>query len=151
MPMNQPIDPQRCCNVKAGTLFLIVVLALLISGLGATCPVGAEDMDLMETVIARSALLNNNLSPFEPRCERGPQGDHLSFGFGVEKKLSEDLGFDLNGEWDRTSPRGGHSSSGLGNVEVGFTYVFLHVPQGGFQFAISSSVSIPTNSKLGAD
>jgi len=151
MPTNQPIEPQRCCDLKGGALFLIAAVALSISGFGGTCPAQAEDMDLMETVIARSALLNNNLSPFEPRWERGPEGEHLSFGFGVEKKLSENLGFDLNSEWDRTSPRGGHSSSGLGNVEIGLTYVFLHIPQGGFQFAISPSVSFPTNAKLGAD
>ena len=87
--MNQSIEPQRYCDDSA--LLLTTVLALSISGLGASCPAQAEDMDLMETLIARSALLNNNLSPFEPRWERGPEGEHLSFGFGVEKKLSEDL------------------------------------------------------------
>jgi hypothetical protein len=126
-------------------------MALMLALLTVTRSARAEEPDLMETLIAQDVTLNNNLSPFEPRWERGPEGEHLGFGFGVEKKLSEDLGLDLNGEWDRTSPRGGHSSSGLGNVEVGLTYVFLHIPQGGFQFAISSSVSIPTNSKLGAD
>jgi len=103
----------------------------------------------MEPLLAESASLNNHLLPFVPQWQRGPEGDHLSFGFGFEKTLSSKIGIEVGGEWDRTSPRDAPSAGGFGNIDVAAKYVFLTLPKADFGFAVVPSISFPTNWVIG--
>jgi len=76
----------------------------------------AEEPDLMQTLVAEDATLNNNLMPFAPSWDRGREGRDLTFGFGLEKQLSERFGVSIDNDWDSWSPRQGRASAGFGNL-----------------------------------
>src|SRR5260370_14035912 len=65
----------------------------------------AQEPDLMQTLIAEDVTLNNNLMPFASTWDRGREGRDLTFGFGVEKQVSERFGITIESEWDSRSPR----------------------------------------------
>jgi hypothetical protein len=111
----------------------------------------AQEPDLMQTLIAEDVTLNNNLMPFAPTWDRGREGRALSFGFGVEKQLSERFGITIESEWDSRSPRRGRESAGFGSLDIALKYVLLKLPEQGFAFALTPSISLPTNSHLGGE
>jgi hypothetical protein len=111
----------------------------------------AEDQapDLMQTLIARDATLNNNLDVLEPRWTRGSEGREMFLGFGVEKLIARNLEIEIGGEWDKIWPQHGGSGDGFGNVDFGLKYVFLNEEQ--FQFALAPAVSFPTNTNIAGE
>jgi len=111
----------------------------------------ADEPDLMQTLVAEDATLNNQLMPFAPTWDRGREGRHLTFGFGVEKQLSERFGVTIDNDWDSWSPRQGRASAGFSNLDLALKYVFLKLPEQGFAFALTPSISLPTNSHLGGE
>jgi hypothetical protein len=146
---NDSIGNER--SKKYLALLAFAVLILMVPALAVSPSAFGEEPDLMEPLLAESASLNNHLLPFVPQWQKGPQGDHLSFGLGFEKTLSSKIGIEVGGEWDRTSPRDAASAAGFGNVEVAVKYVFLTLPKADFGFAVISSISFPTNSIIGSE
>jgi hypothetical protein len=132
-------------------LLSLAALVLMNLILGGNRFAFAEQQDLMEPLLAESASLNNHLLPFVPQWQRGPECDHLSFGFGFEKALGSKLGLEVGGEWERVSPRDAPSSGGFGNIDVAVKYVFLTLPKADFGFAVVPSISFPTASNIGGE
>ena len=130
---------------KAATLVIVVSIFLPLAG---TNSLFADEPDLMQTIIADDATLNNNLTPIQPLWSRNSEGRQLSLGFGFEKQLSEQLGIEVDGEWDSSSPRHSHADSGIGNVDIELKYVFLKIAKPQFQFALIPRASIPTGSRF---
>jgi hypothetical protein len=136
-------------RLGGGSIPCAAALALLVLFHNARAVHGAEEPDLMQTLVAEDATLNNNLDLFDPRWVRNKEGSALSFGFGLEKMISPKMAVAIGGEWDAISPRSGHSAGGFGSVEVLFKYVFLSSPENEFQAAVVPSISFPTNSHIG--
>ena len=105
--------------------------------------------DLMQTLIAQDATLNNNLMPVAPRWQRNSQGRTLELGFGVEKMLSPRLDIEVAGQWDSVSPRDGPSATAFDDVDLALKYVFLEQPN--FQLAVMPQLSFPTQSHIGGE
>lgn len=57
-----------------------------------------DEPDLMQTLIAQDATLNNNLTLIEPRWQKNAGGRALELGFGVEKMLSPRLDIEIGGQ-----------------------------------------------------
>jgi hypothetical protein len=102
---------------------------------------------LMQTLTAEDVTLNNNLSPVEPRWNKGFQGRQLALGFGIEQILADNLGVEAGGEWESISPRASQGNGAFGNVTLVLKYVFLSLPE--IQLALGPEVSFPTNSHIG--
>jgi hypothetical protein len=111
----------------------------------------AAEPDLMQTLVAEDATLNNNLMPLAADWDKSREGRHTAWGFGLEKQLSERLGMTIDGQYDFWSPREQQSGTGFGNVDLQLKYVFLKLPEEDFAFALAPALSLPTNSHLGAD
>lgn len=107
---------------------------------------GAEKPDLMQTLIAQDATLNNNLTLIEPRWQKNGSGRSLELGFGVEKMLSPRLDIEIASQWNSISPRSGPSGSAFGDVELDLKWVFLKEPE--FQMAMAPQLSLPTASRI---
>jgi hypothetical protein len=105
-----------------------------------------EEPDLMQTLVAQDATLNDNLTPIEPRWARNAQGRTLALGFGVEKTLSSSLGVEIGGQWDSLSPRDGPAAAAFGNIDLALKYVFLKTEN--FQFVAAPQLSFPTSSHI---
>jgi hypothetical protein len=119
-----------------------LILALMLADVART----EEAPDLMQTLIAQDATLNNNLTPIEPRWQRNSAGRTLEFGFGVEKMLSPTLDFEIGGQWESISPRDGPARAGFGNVDLAFKYVFIQ--RSDFQIAFQPQLDFPTSSHI---
>jgi hypothetical protein len=127
------------------------ILSLLILLTPAT-PASADNVDepdLMQTLIAEDATLNNNLNLIEPRWQKSSQGRTLELGFGIEKMLSPRLEVEVGGAWDSISPHDGRSGSGFGDVDLKLKYVFLEQPN--FQVAVAPQLSFPTQSAIAGE
>ena len=105
--------------------------------------------DLMQTLIAEDATLNNNLDLIEPRWQRNSQSRTLEFGFGVEKMLSSRVDIEVGGQWDSVSPRDEPSKTAFGDVDLALKYVFLEQPN--FQLVVAPQVSFPTQSHIAGE
>jgi hypothetical protein len=103
-----------------------------------------QEPDLMQTLIAEDATLNNNVSPIKPRWQKNAGGRTFELGFGVEKMLSPNLDVQIGGVWKSLRPRNGPAKTAFGNVDVELKYVFLKLPE--FQVAVVPQVSFPTSS-----
>jgi hypothetical protein len=120
----------------------LLLWLLLVPATRASC----EEPDLMQTLIAEDATLNNNLSPIEPRWQKNSEGRALELGFGVEKMLSPRLDIEIGGQWDSLSPRDGPAGAGFGNVDLALKYVFLELAH--FQFVVVPQLGFPTSSHI---
>lgn len=140
-------------RASSATALLAVVVAVAtgLAILTAAWAADAEEPDLMQTLVAEDATLNNNLMPFAPTWDRGREGRDLTFGFGVEKQLRERVGITIDNDWDSWSPRRARGSAGFSNLDIALKYVFLKLPEQGFAFALAPSISLPTNSHLGSE
>jgi hypothetical protein len=105
-----------------------------------------DERDLMQTLIAEDATLNNNLTLIEPRWERNSQGRTLGLGFSLEKMLSPRLDIQIGGQWNSISPRHGPSVTAFGDIDLALKYVFLELPD--FQLAVAPQLSFPTQSHI---
>src|SRR5579862_570391 len=108
--------------------------------------VSGEEPDLMQTLIAQDATLNNNLSPIEPRWQKNAGGRTLELGFGVEKMLSPRLDIEIDGQWNSISPRKGPAGTAFGDIDVDLKYVLFKGAE--FQIAVAPQLSIPTTSHI---
>ena len=109
-------------------------------------PASGEEPDLMQTLIAQDATLNNNLTLIEPRWQKNASGRALELGFGVEKMLSPRLDIEIGGQWESISPRDGGSATAFGDIDVDLKYVFLKWPE--FQIVLAPQLSFPTASRI---
>jgi hypothetical protein len=105
-----------------------------------------EEPDLMQTLIAQDATLNNNLTLVEPRWQKNAGGRALGLGFGVEKMLSPRLDIEIGGQWDSISPRSGPAGTAFGDIDVDLKYVFLKWSE--FQIVVAPQLSLPTASRI---
>jgi hypothetical protein len=128
---------------------LIIAIWALRSSIATVYAAEDEAPDLMQTLVAGDATLNNNLNLLEPRWIRGSEGREMSFGFGVEKLIAQNLEIEIGGEWDQIWPQQRPSAGGFGNVDFGLKYLFLR--EGQFQFAVGPTVSLPTNTRIAGD
>jgi hypothetical protein len=108
--------------------------------------VSGEEPDLMQTLIAQDATLNNNLTLIEPRWQKTAGGRSLELGFGVEKMLSPRLEIEIDGQWNSISPRTGPGGTAFGDIDVDLKYVLLKGAE--FQIAAAPQFSIPTASHI---
>jgi hypothetical protein len=84
-------DIRPVLQYTAATCAAFFTLLILVAQVGTAS--GADDEpDLMQTLVAQDATLNNNLEPIEVRWIRGPDHRELAFGFGVEKVIARNLG-----------------------------------------------------------
>ena len=132
----------------SGVCLIIAILALR-SSIATVYAAEDEAPDLMQTLVAGDATLNNNLNLLEPRWIRGSEGREMSFGFGVEKLIAQNLEIEIGGEWDQIWPQQRPSAGGFGNVDFGLKYLFLR--EGQFQFAVGPTVSFPTNTRIAGE
>jgi hypothetical protein len=103
--------PGRLAVLGGGAFVLWMLLAQATRASG-------EEPDLMQTLIAQDATLNNNLTLVEPRWQKNADGRMLELGFGVEKMLSPRLDIEIGGQWDSISPRSGPASTAFGDIDV---------------------------------
>lgn len=127
----------------------LLALCVLLASAGHALADEPEKPDLMQTLIAEDATLNNNLNLLEPRWQRNSQGKAFALGFGVEKMLSSHLDVEVAGQWKSASPRGERSGTAFGDVDLALKYVFLELPD--FQFAAAPQLSIPTQSHIAGE
>src|SRR5208282_3589271 len=76
---------------RARSATALLAVAAVVAGLAMFAEpwaAEADEPDLMQTLVVEDATLNNQLMPFAPTWDRGREGRHLTFGFGVEKQLS---------------------------------------------------------------
>jgi hypothetical protein len=139
----------RTNAAKASAAVIAVGFALLI--LQGPDRVDAAEPDLMQTLAAEDATLNNEFIPLAADWVKTRQGRQTVSGFGLEKQLSERLGLTIAGQYDFWSPRQQHSSTGFGNVGLQLKYVFLRLPEEDFAFALAPGLSLSTNSQLGTE
>jgi hypothetical protein len=111
---------------------------------------GAEDPpDLMQTLVAEDATLNNNLNPIELRWVPGRNRRQIALGFGVEKIVANNLGLEVMSEWEDNFQRFGRSGNGFENIDVTLKYVLWKYPEGDFQIALTPTISVRTSSHIG--
>ena len=108
--------------------------------LGQVTRASGEEPDLMQTLIAQDATLNNNLTLIEPRWQKNGSGRALELGFGVEKMLSPRLDIEIGGQWDSISPRDGPAGTAFGDIDVDLKYVFLKWPE--FQLVLAPQLFV---------
>jgi hypothetical protein len=132
----------RLCRlaVLGGGAFVLWML------LAQVTPASGEEPDLMQTLIAEDATLNNNLTLVEPRWDKNASGRALKLGFGVEKMLSPRLDIEIGGQWESISPRDGPAGTAFGGIDVNLKYVFLKWPE--FQIVVAPQLSFPTASNI---
>jgi len=126
--------------VLGGGAFLLWML------LAQVTRASGEEPDLMQTLIAQDATLNNNLTLVEPRWQKNARGRTLELGFGFEKMLSPRLDIEIGGQWDSISQHGGPAGTGFGDIDVALKYVFLKGSE--FQVALAPQLSFPTASHI---
>lgn len=138
--------PLRIVNAYA------VFFALLILLTRVETVHGAEDApDLMQTLVAEDATLNNNLELIEARWVSGPNRREAALGFGVEKILANNLGMEVMTEWEDNFPRFVRSGNGFGNIDVTLKYLLLKYPESDFQMALTPAMSLRTSTRIGGD
>jgi hypothetical protein len=131
--------PRTC---RAAAIVCLVLLELL-----RPCP--ADELpDLMQTLLAEDATLNNNLNLLQPSWSRSRADGQVSFGFGIEKMLSPSISLEIENSWENISPRAGRSRGGFGDVDLMLKYVFLCLPENRLQIALAPTVSFPTDSHI---
>jgi hypothetical protein len=132
---------------------LCTALALMLGAVlfHSNTAVTAGEPDLMQTLIAEDATLNDNVMPMAIYWDQNGPSRDTGYSFGVEKRLSERFGIQLEGQWDDFSPRGGRDASGFGDVDILLKYVFLSLPEMGFIFALEGGVSLSPDSHIGAE
>ena len=136
------------CIVSTRTAFF--VLMILLARVGAVD--GAEDApDLMQTLVAEDATLNNNLNLIEVRWVPGRNRREVAVGFGIEKIVTNNLGIEIMTEWDDNFSRFGRSGSGFGNIDVTLKYLLWKYPESDFQLALTPAISVRTSSHIGDD
>jgi hypothetical protein len=112
----------------------------------------AEDApDLMQTLLAEDATLNNNLNLIQVRWVLGLDRRELALGFGVEKIVTKNLGLEVMSEWADIDSNSGRSGSGFGNVDVTLKYVVWKQAESDFQIALTPAISVRTSSRIGND
>jgi hypothetical protein len=131
--------PGRLAVFGGGAFVLWMLLAQVARASG-------EEPDLMQTLIAQDATLNNNLTLVKPRWQKNASGRALELGFGFEKMLSPRLDIEIGGQWDSISPRCGASGTAFGDIDVNLKYVFLKWPE--FQIVLAPQLSFPTASRI---
>jgi hypothetical protein len=152
--MSRPCNDRRCGSMlrsagrmPAAALAVfgrgVLVIGLLLAPLAQA---SADAPDLMQTLVAQDATLNNNLTPIEPRWQRNSGGRTLELGFGIEKMLSPRLDLEIGGQWISMSPRDGPARAGFGNVDLELKYVFLERPN--FRIAVAPQLDFPTSSHI---
>src|ERR1700730_11663972 len=110
---------------------------------------GAQDApDLMQTLVAEDATLNNNLNLLEVGWVRGRNRRELAFGFGVEKIIANNLALHVMSEWKDISSHSGPSGSGFGNIDLTLKYVLWRFPESEFQIALTPAISVRTSSHI---
>jgi hypothetical protein len=132
--------------VAGETLFALWMLLMPTTRTSADEP---DKPDLMQTLIAEDATLNNNLTTVEPRWQRNSQGRMLGLGFGAEKMLSAHLDVEVGGQWESVTPRGGPSDTAFDDVDLALKYVFLELPD--FQVAAAPQLSFPTQAHIAGE
>jgi hypothetical protein len=144
--LSRPPPLNKGLAAVAETIF---ALLMLLAPVGHASAEGPDEPDLMQTLIAEDATLNNNLTPAAPRWQRNSQGRTLELGFGVEKMLSPRLDIEVAGQWDSVSPRDEPSVTAFDDVDLALKYVFLKQPD--FQLAVAPQLSFPTQSHIAGE
>lgn len=136
----------RIVSARAALFALLILLA------HAEPVHGGEDApDLMQTIVAEDATLNNNLNVIEVRGVPGRNRREFALGFGVEKIVANNLGLEVMNEWKDISSHSGSSGSGFGNIDLILKYVLLKYPESEFQIALTPAISVRTSSHIGDD
>jgi hypothetical protein len=130
----------------------IVLLRLLIVLAHVGAVHGAQDApDLMQTLVAKDATLNNELDLIEMRWVPGRDRRELALGFGVEKIVANNLALEVTSEWEDISSHSGPSGNGFGKIDFELKYVLWTYPENEFQIALTPAISVRTSSHIGDD
>jgi hypothetical protein len=102
----------------------------------------------IEPFVTEDVNPKNEFVIARPEWDHSPDGHSFSYGFGLEKKLSDSLSLTLGSEWDRISPRAPDepSQSGFNNLSITLKYAFLVNPdhEGIVSFAVEGSAPTGT-------
>jgi hypothetical protein len=102
----------------------------------------------IEPFITEDVNPKNEFVIARPEWDHSRDGHSLSFGFGLEKKLADDLSLTLDSEWDRISPSAADepSQSGFNNLGITLKYAFLKSPdhEGIMSFAVEGTAPTGT-------
>src|SRR5262249_47528492 len=60
-----------------------------------------------------------------PEWDNSRDGRAFSWGFGLEKKLSDDLSLTLDSAWRDVNPKGGPQATGADNLGITLKYAFF--------------------------
>src|SRR5579863_10122956 len=92
------------------TLARAASFALMLMSAQVAMAQDAEDApDLMQTLVAEDATLNNNLNLIQVRWVHGADGRELALGYGVEKIVAKNLGIEVMSEWADIDSNSGRS------------------------------------------
>ena len=108
----------------------------------------------IEPFVTEDVNPKNEFVVARPEWDHSRDGHGWSYGFGLEKKLSDHLSITLDTEWDRISPSGRDepSESGFNNLGITLKYAFFTNPdhEAIASFAVESTAPTGT-SDVGAE
>ena len=108
----------------------------------------------IEPFVTEDANPKNELVIARPEYDWGAEEKILHYGFGLEKKLSDDLSLTLDSEWQHVSPRDAEeeSASGFGNLGVTAKYSFFRSEPHEAIVSFAVEAELPTGSEdVGAE
>lgn len=141
----------RAAKARARHRLLSLFVVLLMSAHAVLAHSAEGAPDLMQTLVAQDATLNNNLNLVQARWIPGPDRRELALGFGVEKIIAKNLALEVMSEWADIASNSGRSASGFGNVDITLKYVAWKNPEFDFQVAFTPAISVRTSSRIGND
>jgi len=102
----------------------------------------------IEPFITEDVNPKNEFVVARPEWDTSRDGHSLSYGFGLEKKLSDHFSITLDSQWDRVSPSAADepSESGFNNLGITLKYAFFINPdhEAIASFAVESSAPTGT-------
>jgi hypothetical protein len=108
----------------------------------------------IEPFVTEDANPKNEFVIARPEYDWGAEEKIFHYGFGLEKKLSDDLSLTLDSEWQHVSPRDAEeeTASGFGNLGVTAKYSFLRSEPHEAILSFAVEAELPTGSEdVGAE
>ena len=129
-----------------------VILCLVATDAYAHGVVG--ERAFIEPFIAEDVNPKNEFVIGRPEWDHSRDGNTLSVGFGLEKKISDRFSLTLDSEWDTTDPKepGAPHESGFNNLGISPKYAFFINPEHEAIASIALEATAPAGSRdVGAE
>jgi len=102
-----------------------VMLGLAVTVLTADAHGVVGQRTFIEPFITEDVNPKNEFVIARPEWDHSRDGDAFSLGFGLEKKLSDNLSLTLDSAWLHVSPEHGSDASGADNLGITLKYAFF--------------------------